>query len=221
MEDGRAVADARSEILGRIATALGHPGVPSPQVDPAAVAAGVRRGYRTAGGLLAGELPAVFGERVSDYGARVVTATAADLPAVLAEVAGRARVLAAPGLEPSWLRALPGAERDDPPRPPRELTEVDTVITACAVAIAETGTVVLDHRADQGRRALTLVPDHHLCVVRQEQVVASVPEAVRALDPRRVLTWISGPSATSDIELDRVVGVHGPRRLDVVVVTAG
>jgi L-lactate dehydrogenase complex protein LldG len=125
-----------------------------------------------------------------------------------------------PGTLPSrWLSATdvtPVPDRAE--STPSELDAVDSVVTGCAVAIAETGTLVLDGGPDQGRRRITLVPDHHICVVRvPDQVVSSVPQALERLDPTRPLTWISGPSATSDIELDRVEGVHGPRTLEVVL----
>ena len=104
---------------------------------------------------------------------------------------------------------------------PRRLDEVHSVISGCAVAVAETGTIILDGGPGQGRRLLTLVPDHHICVIRvPDQVVASVPQALEGVDPTRPQTWIAGPSATSDIELDRVEGVHGPRTLDVILVSA-
>ncbi|MFB7471439.1 lactate utilization protein C [Kitasatospora sp. NPDC056184] len=166
---------------------------------------------------------------LADYRALVHRCTADRLPLLLAalfEARGTRTVAVPPGLPPDWLgvtraRALP----DDGPEGPltaARLETVDSVLTGCALAIAETGTLVLDAGPAQGRRLLTLVPDHHVCVVRApEQVVASVPLALPRLDPVRPQTWISGPSATSDIELSRVEGVHGPRTLEVVLVTAG
>jgi L-lactate dehydrogenase complex protein LldG len=132
------------------------------------------------------------------------------------------RLLVVPGgLPADWLSAADGLELliDSPEEPLgiADLDRTDGVITGCAVAIAETGTIVLDASEGQGRRALTLVPDLHLVVVRAEQVVQSVPEAVARMAPGRPLTMISGPSATSDIELERVEGVHGPRSLIVVL----
>jgi L-lactate dehydrogenase complex protein LldG len=144
-----------------------------------------------------------------------------DVPgAVAAFLEGARTVVVPPGLPGAWLGAFTGEVRaDDPPLSVDELDHLDAVVTGAAVAIADTGTFVLDSGApDQGRRVITLVPDHHVCVVRADDVVSSVPEAVARLDPTRPLTFVSGPSATSDIELDRVEGVHGPRRLDVVLV---
>ncbi|WP_155372448.1 LutC/YkgG family protein [Catellatospora vulcania] len=194
-------------------------------------------------------LPELFAERAGDYRAGMHHCTEDDLPAVLAGLlAGASKVVLPPGLPDAWTAALtmpalldgpavaqaarPGsardgraaaltaAELDEAGLTAVELDEAGlSVLTGCAVAIAETGTIVLDAGPGQGRRLLTLVPDHHVCVVRDEQIVADVPDMIAALpDPRRPLTMISGPSATSDIELNRVEGVHGPRRLDIVCV---
>lgn len=199
------MSDPRSEILGRVRAALsGTAPDPAPVVAPA--------GARPA------DVVAHFAERVADYRATVVRCAPADVGAAVAgALSTGARVVLPPGL-PEELRSALADPLVDDGLTADELDRVDAVVTACRLAIAETGTIVLDHQPDQGRRVLTLVPDRHVCVVRADQVVADVPEAVEALDPTRALTWISGPSATSDIELDRVEGVHGPRQLHVVVV---
>ena len=119
------------------------------------------------------------------------------------------------GFPDGWLPD--GIELVHEPATVDQLDNAGGVVTTCAVAVAETGTIVLDAGPGQGARALTLVPDYHLVVLRAEQVVAIVPDAVAVLDATRPLTWISGPSATSDIELNRVEGVHGPRTLDVLL----
>ncbi|MGJ5830422.1 LutC/YkgG family protein [Streptomyces ossamyceticus] len=168
----------------------------------------------------------LLAENLADYRAIVHRTDTVGLPGVIAELLaahGSSSVLVPPALPEEWLTAAEVAQvADRAESTPRELDEVDSVVTACALAIAETGTIVLDGSPDQGRRRITLVPDHHICVVRvPDQVVPSVPLALERLDPTRPLTWISGPSATSDIELDRVEGVHGPRTLEVVLVSGG
>jgi L-lactate dehydrogenase complex protein LldG len=195
---------SRDVVLGRIRAALGSaPAVPE-----------VPRDYREAGSVPVDVDR--FAERVADYRAAVHRVVAEQLGET---VRGLCRGRTAVPLEPPC--ALDGidAVRDVPPLSASDLDRVDTVLTGCALAVAETGTIVLDGRPDCGRRALTLIPDHHVCVVRADQVVATVPDAIAALTPTAPLTFISGPSATSDIELQRVEGVHGPRRLDVVLVS--
>ena len=199
---------ARDEILARVRQALAD------RPQPASPA----RAYRTSGSAEV-DLD-LFAARVREYGATVVRSGPEAVPAqVTAALRRRAarRVVVPPGFPVEW---EPEADllRDDPRLTTGELDLVDGVITGCAVAIAETGTVVLDHGAGQGRRALTLVPDYHLVIVGAQQVVALVPDGIAALDPARPQTWISGPSATSDIELRRVEGVHGPRTLEVLLV---
>ncbi|AVZ76547.1 lactate utilization protein C [Streptomyces lunaelactis] len=161
-------------------------------------------------------------ENLADYRAIVHRTTADELPLLLMRLLaerGSATVLVPPGLPPEWLSAADATRiHDRSVSTAQELDAVDSVVTGCALAIAETGTIVLDAGPGQGRRRITLIPDHHICVVRvPDQIVASVPQAMPRLDPTRPLTWISGPSATSDIELDRVEGVHGPRTLEVVL----
>lgn len=207
----RPVGDTRDVVLGRIRAALAD----------APKGAAIPRDYQRA--LPAGtDIVELFVERVSDYRATVHRTTAASLAATVATVLAAHRVarLAVPvGLPDAWLEGI-GVERigDDPALSFPDLDRLDGVITGCAVAIAETGTIVLDGGTDQGRRVLSLLPDRHVCVVMAAQIVGTVPEALGRLDPSRPQTWISGPSATSDIELQRVEGVHGPRRLDVIVV---
>ena len=208
---------AREEVMARIRSALG----PTPPVVE------VARGYRTAGEHPPGapELLDLLEDRLVDYKAGVTRCTADDLPRVVGEVLARTapdgRLVVPPELPAEWTGQWTRAAdvlRDDGSISTAVLDTVEGVVTACAVAVAETGTIVLDAGPDQGRRALSLVPDLHVCVVRADQVVQTVPEAVRRLQPTRPLTWISGPSATSDIELNRVEGVHGPRTLEVVLV---
>jgi L-lactate dehydrogenase complex protein LldG len=164
----------------------------------------------------------LLAERLAHYGASVRLVSEEEVAALIARSAGgQGSVVVPEGFPPAWRSAL-RSERvltDVPRLPVADLDRVGAVVTTVAVAVAATGTLVLDGGPGQGRRALTLVPDVHVCVVRADQVVASVPEALARLDPARPLTFVSGPSATSDIELDRVEGVHGPRRLDALIVS--
>ena len=211
---------AREEVLDRIRSALGA-GAAVPEVP---------RGYAGAGsGPPPGDPLVVdrFCERAAEYRASVRRVGGEELgPAVAAAAReqGARRLAVPPGVPSTLPPGLPGLElvADDPPLSARDLDELDGVLTGCALAIADTGTIVLDGGARSGRRALTLVPDFHVCVVEPEQVHATVPDAIAALATAaaegRPLTFVSGPSATSDIELERVEGVHGPRTLVILLV---
>ncbi|MGW0550406.1 LutC/YkgG family protein [Streptomyces altiplanensis] len=210
---------SRERVLARVRRALAD--VPAGE-RPQDVR--VERGYlRVHGDRSTEETVELLAENLADYRAVVHRTDPAGLEGLLMRLLaerGARSVLVPPGLPPHWLASAgPVRVHDREASTTRQLDAVDSVVTGCAVAIAETGTIVLDGGPDQGRRRITLVPDHHICVVRvPDQVVGSVPQALERLDPRRPLTWISGPSATSDIELDRVEGVHGPRTLEVVLV---
>ena len=176
----------------------------------------IRRGYRRDGERTPQDRIDLLSARLADYRATVRHVGATELREALDELA-RGRIGVPPGLPDAW---RPVGAVEDHGLTAHELDALDGVLTGCTVAIAETGTLVLAGGPDEGRRALTLVPDLHVCVVRPEQVVETVPEAFEALRDvaSRPLTFVSGPSATSDIELKRVEGVHGPRRLVVVIV---
>jgi L-lactate dehydrogenase complex protein LldG len=194
------VADAKAEILRRIRTALADRPAPAP----------VPRDYARSR-----PFPSVldlFAERVADY--RAVVQRVDDVVSTIRETLSGKRIVA-PDVPEEWL--VPEVTWLREPLSVSDLDAADGVLTGCAVGIAETGTIVLDGGTAQGRRALTLLPDYHLCVVRASQVAGTVPEALERLDPQRPLTFISGPSATSDIEMDRVEGVHGPRNLEVLI----
>lgn len=189
--------------------------------------------YRREGSLSPGEVQELFRERVSEYRAKVSVSSGSGLAAAIATALrerGVLRLLVPDGVSPEWVGAVEGGAmeilRDGDGRSALskgQLASVHGVLTGCRLGIAETGTIVLDAGPDQGRRALSLLPDYHLCVVFGSQLVETVPEAVAILangfdSHRRPITLISGPSATSDIELIRVEGVHGPRNLEVILV---
>lgn len=220
---------ARAEILDRVRSALSgsrshphqarHPstaftGTPVPPPDATAPA------QRSAG------LVDLFVERVEDYRATVRTCAPADLAGAIASaLSGVDSVIIPTGFDDGWKCALTAQTVDEAEVPDvHDVEGVAAVLTTSVVAIAETGTIVLDHGPGQGRRGLSLLPDLHVCVVHMHQIVPGVPDAVGVLrssiEAGRPLTWISGPSATSDIELVRVEGVHGPRTLIVILVTS-
>lgn len=211
------MTDARMAMLERI-----RAGVGSEQADVAADYAAIPRTYVRAGSLNGEERLHLFLERLRDYDTHVVESSAVSLPRTIASVLrehGQKKVIAADGLPNEILPddfdfiAERNASLDD-------LNSCDGIVTTCSVAIAFTGSIVLAHGPGEGARRLTLVPDRHLCIVRAEQVVETVPEAFGRLASvaTHPLTLISGPSATADIEMTRIRGVHGPRFLDVVLV---
>jgi L-lactate dehydrogenase complex protein LldG len=198
---------AREQILARVRAAI----APAPgTVQP------VAREYRTR----SDDGIDKFLQRLNAYGATTTQVGTGDVErAVRTALRKReVRLVVAPdGIPDTWLDEVDPL-RDTPPLDPHTLDGADGVVTTCAVAIAQTGTIVLDGDTGMGRRALSLVPDYHLCIVHAEQIVGSVPEALARLEPTRPLTFVSGPSATVDIEMVRVAGVHGPRTLEVIVV---
>jgi L-lactate dehydrogenase complex protein LldG len=212
------MADARAEILARIRSALRD--VPASEH---ARDVSVARDYRRVDDRSRDELVTLFAQRVRDYRADVRRVTASGLPEAIAGACSeqQLRTLAVPpGLPEAWIPA--GAKLDEG-LSAAELDHADGALTGCAAAIAETGTIVLDGGALSGRRALTLVPDHHICVVGADQIHGQIAEALAAVatavtEQHAPITLVSGPSATSDIELERVEGVHGPRHLTVLIV---
>ena len=213
---------AREEVLARVRAA--HAAAPPPDLPYASLP----RDYRATSDLPPDALVERLVDRLLDYKALVRRCSADELPATVAAALrerGVRRLVVPAGLALDWLADVDAdveVRTDDPaagrPLSVAELDRQDGVFSGCALAVAETGTLVLDGSAGQGRRVISLIPDYHLCVVLPDQVVADVPQAVRALDLTRPTTLISGPSATSDIELNRVEGVHGPRTLEVLVV---
>ena len=203
---------AKEEILSRITAALHD--APNPGQVP--------RNYRTTSDMAEAELIELLVDRLEDYKAHVDVVDAPGLPATIVERLKDATSYVIPhGIDERWFDAADTRLRIDAPGAVLSVSELDetsAVLTSSAVSVAESGTIVLDGTANQGRRAISLVPDHHVCVVPVSSIVRLLPEALPRMDITRPLTWISGPSATSDIELERVEGVHGPRQLDVIIV---
>lgn len=210
---------ARDDIMARIGSALAD----------APAAPRIPREYLRTSERTQAELIDLLTDRLEDYKAHVEVLTAEAVPTALARLLADAASYVVPvGLDEEWF-AHPTLEADagerrrvDSPGAPLSIAALDAVaavVTSSAVTVAESGTIMLDGSPDQGRRAISLIPDHHVCLVPASSIVHILPQALSRLEGTRPLTWISGPSATSDIELERVEGVHGPRRLDVIIVT--
>ena len=208
------MSGAREDMLDRIASAIGQP-----RPEPA-----VTRAYRSSGALGREERVELFCRRVGEYRADVHRVDGLDIPALITSICaalGVRKLVLPRGIPTEW-RGRDVEVVEDDGLCARELDGIDGAFTGCTAAIAETGTIVLTASPLEGRRALTLVPDLHICAVRESQIVQLLPEALAQIATdeleRRPITFISGPSATSDIELSRVEGVHGPRTLVVLVV---
>jgi L-lactate dehydrogenase complex protein LldG len=207
-------ASAKQEILSRIRTALSD-APESPEVP---------REYRRDSALSRQQLVDLLVDRLVHYKAGVSVVDTQEVPGTVKELLSTAgSFVTPPGLAQEYLGELATDPRRVIDAPDHvlgvaELDRTSAVVTSSAVSVAESGTIVLDGSADQGRRAITLVPDHHVCLVPASSIEHLLPSALQRLDTTRPLTWISGPSATSDIELERVEGVHGPRTLDVVII---
>jgi L-lactate dehydrogenase complex protein LldG len=213
------MSDAKQVMLERIRSAIRDVPVTERSEDVL-----VNRSYRSSTGHA--NLLELTAERIAEYRARVEVVTADKLTSSVQaslERRGIKRLIVPHDLPEEWKpKGFELLEESNRLLEHAELEQVDGVLTGCTLAIAETGTLVLDHARGQGRRALTLIPDFHLCVLLESQIVDNLPAAMKLLEPSilagRPLTFISGPSATSDIELSRVEGVHGPRMLEVLIV---
>ncbi|WP_157103342.1 LutC/YkgG family protein [Neomicrococcus aestuarii] len=204
---------AKEDILSRVRVALQGD---APVTD-------IPRDYRQSGTMNQEQLIDHLTDRLVDYKAEVKVVLATDLQGAIAEFLANARSVVVPhGLDAQWIAGVADADvvtdSSEAPVPVDQLNATDAVLTSSAVSVAESGTIILDGTPTQGRRAISLVPDQHVCVVPASTIVEILPEALPRLQPSHPQTWISGPSATSDIELERVEGVHGPRRLSVIIV---
>lgn len=224
-EEAKLVSTAKETILSRTRHALRD--VPR---DERPEDVSIERGYRTSDEDSRAEIVDRFAEYVAEYEATVHRVDEADLPKSIQEALkqrGVEKLVVPSDVPEDWLPEGVELLRESPEDhlSNEDLDDSDGVLTGCALGIAQTGTIVLDSGQRQGRRILTLLPDYHLCVVEEEQILGLMPEAIASLeaavkDAGRAVTFISGPSATSDIELERVEGVHGPRTLEVLIVGA-